>query len=129
MIYKSYHCCSDKAIQEILERSRRNNAKKDITGCLLYSDKLFVQYLEGNRRDLETLYAKIECDSRHSEINQISIGPLHVRIFPTWAMGAQSTQKHDFNLIHELEQKSEVESVLNGPNNFAVLHQIKKLFE
>lgn len=107
MIYKSYHSCSEKVIQEILESSRQHNAEKNITGCLLYSDGIFVQYLEGNRRDLEELYNKIKTDERHSDVKEITVGPLHERLFPTWAMGARCTRKHDFNLIHDLDQRPE----------------------
>ncbi len=129
MIYKSCHSCSEKVIQEILESSRQHNAEKNITGCLLYSDGIFVQYLEGNRRDLEELYDRIKADERHFEVKEISIGPLRHRLFPTWVMGARCAKVHDFNIIHELEEKAQIEGVLNGPNNLMVLHQIKKLFQ
>jgi len=39
--------CDDSEIDKILDSAKRNNPGLDITGVLLYTEKKFIQYLEG----------------------------------------------------------------------------------
>ncbi|NCN23759.1 MAG: BLUF domain-containing protein, partial [Gallionella sp.] len=52
LIYISYanSVMSEEEIQAILEKSKINNASKQITGLLMYSERYFFQCLEGERR-------------------------------------------------------------------------------
>ena len=77
---------TEKIISEIIETSRKNNSRKDITGCLLYHDRVFLQLLEGKKEAVNELYEIIKKDERHSNITLIIEEDLTQQIFPNWSM-------------------------------------------
>ena len=54
------------ALEELLAQARANNARLGITGLLLYGEGAFLQLLEGPRQSVESLYATIREDPRHT---------------------------------------------------------------
>lgn len=74
-------------IYEILHEARAYNSKHNITGCLLYLDGHFMQYLEGQKTAVQTVMEIINVDPRHYSINNIIQGPTQKRLFRTWSMG------------------------------------------
>ena len=77
---------SEKLIFDILETSRKNNSSKDITGCLLYHNNVFLQLLEGNKEDLSELFETLKKDTRHSNITLIIKDNIEKRMFSGWSM-------------------------------------------
>ncbi|PQJ78686.1 BLUF domain-containing protein [Polaribacter porphyrae] len=77
---------TESKLNEILEPSRINNSKKNITGCLLYHNKVFLQLLEGKRDIIHQLYKKIQKDKRHSNVTLIIEEDIKKRMFPGWSM-------------------------------------------
>ncbi|WP_124981524.1 BLUF domain-containing protein [Nonlabens xiamenensis] len=77
----------EKAINEIVEKSRENNAKFGITGCLVYYQDSFYQILEGERRDILQLYDNILKDERHNQVSLLWKGDKSVRLFKDWSLG------------------------------------------
>ena len=73
-------------IQEMLEKARPYNSEQGITGCLLYHQGEFLQYLEGNQIRVLQLFDKIKNDPRHSDIELISHGERPNRWFKDWEM-------------------------------------------
>lgn len=73
-------------IQEMLEKARSFNNQNRITGCLLYYEGEFLQYLEGSRMKVLNLYETIKNDSRHSEITLLSHCNISAREFDSWEM-------------------------------------------
>jgi len=73
-------------LYELLEWSRAKNARLGITGILLYKSGRFMQLLEGEREIVETVYAAICTDSRHSGVVTINSGEIELREFPHWSM-------------------------------------------
>jgi hypothetical protein len=73
-------------IREILAASRRNNARDDVTGWLLFSAGCFAQVLEGPKDAVEAAFERIQCDERHNEITVLQSGPIEARDFPDWSM-------------------------------------------
>ena len=122
--------CSDQEIPKILESSNKNNGKDDITGVLLYSDKKFLQVLEGETKAITELYDHIQKDTRHKNVMMISLAPIKERSFPSWQMGSREVAK-DFSFLsnmNEQEQK-EFNKILNGEENNKAIKLINKLFE
>ena len=73
---------------ELLEQARANNTRSGITGLLLYDNKgTFIQALEGDDEQVDSLYEKILQDSRHSNLSRISRRAIETRTFPDWKMG------------------------------------------
>lgn len=73
-------------VQRLLVTARHRNLELGITGSLLFMDGCFAQILEGQEDDLDTLYADICRDTRHSEVALLSRHPLDKRAFPGFAM-------------------------------------------
>ncbi|NIA70760.1 BLUF domain-containing protein [Pelagibius litoralis] len=74
-------------LETILSTARNANAAKGITGMLLYVERQFLQYLEGEQEAVETLYRNIEKDPRHSGVIRLFAGPCARRVFADWSMG------------------------------------------
>ncbi|MBW8245161.1 BLUF domain-containing protein [Muricauda oceani] len=56
----------------LLEQSRNNNIRDNITGCLIYYMGGFIQVLEGDRTKVLELYEKIKLDKRHKNVHMFS---------------------------------------------------------
>jgi hypothetical protein len=76
---------------DILSVARRKNAEHGISGFLLRSDTLFLQYIEGPDRDLMQLMDNIRHDPRHSDIVAYPVEHAQGRRFPRWSMGYSFT--------------------------------------
>lgn len=74
-------------LNQIIVTSRRNNAREDLTGLLLYHQQRFFQVLEGPTRTLQTCLARIAGDNRHHGIQIIDRAAASERAFPQWQMG------------------------------------------
>jgi hypothetical protein len=78
---------------ELLTQARTFNDEHDITGLLLYSPGeggekgTFVQFLEGNRRNVQSLYVRISRDHRHTDCTLLKEGTHFQRRFAEWTMG------------------------------------------
>jgi hypothetical protein len=68
--------------------SYENNAKRGVTGMLLYKEGNFMQVLEGDEREVRIVfYEKISADTRHKDIIVLLQGSVAERQFSDWAMG------------------------------------------
>ena len=74
-------------LEEIHRVSLRNNTRDAITGMLLFSGDQVLQVLEGERRDVERTYARIQADGRHRDLLLISQLPVPERQFADWSTG------------------------------------------
>ena len=73
-------------LRAILTASRTGNPKAGITGALCLLDGVYMQYLEGDERVVEALYARIEIDPRHRAPVVLDRTFIAVREFPEWSM-------------------------------------------
>jgi hypothetical protein len=125
--------CTDIEIQKILDSCKKNNPSLDITGILLYSDKKFIQLVEGESKTLNQLYDKIKQDSRHENCMLISYGPIKSKAFPSWHMGSRSIagSEVDFKTVISDDDKKIFSDLLAGKeekNGERVLGLLKKFF-
>ena len=74
-------------LNELLAQCRKNNAKRGITGMLLYKDGNFMQVLEGEETAVRSIYAKISGDPRHKGEILLQQGTEEERQFLGWSMG------------------------------------------
>ena len=72
---------SDAQIAQLIRDSRVRNELHGITGILLHVKDTFFQVLEGPSEVVETLYAKILMDPRHTRITRIIFEPIPRRYF------------------------------------------------
>lgn len=76
-----------KLLSDILEKSRRDNPARGITGVLCVSDDVFIQVLEGGRDEVCELYNAIVRDKRHKKIRLLAYEEIEQRKFGGWTMG------------------------------------------
>lgn len=77
---------SEAELELLLRHAREQNAKLQITGLLLYSAGNFMQYLEGDRQPLKSVFDTIARDPRHRRIVTIMDEPIESREFSEWSM-------------------------------------------
>ena len=106
----------DDQIQGLLEVSRRNNATVNVSGMLLYYEGSFLQYIEGEKEDVMSLYARIADDRRHHGLFVLDSDTIDDRAVSAWTMGynrldaAQQKLLGSFDLSAQaLEQALDVE--------------------
>ncbi len=74
-------------IEEIGVISSQNNKEANITGSLVYFEKLFFQIIEGDDEAVDQLYGRIVNDPRHSDILRLKTEyDIQERLFPDWFM-------------------------------------------
>ena len=76
----------DKVLDRILEQSKRNNEKNQITGALICRSDLYLQYLEGPAHKIDFIYSKIKLDNRHTDVKLLEDTRSKRRLFANWAM-------------------------------------------
>jgi len=75
------------ALDRILEKSRRNNLPRGITGLLCYSNGNFVQVLEGGRGPVSALLGTLYTYNRHTGLQLLMFEEIGERYFGNWTMG------------------------------------------
>jgi len=79
----------------ILEKSSTNNKKLHITGVLCQGSGLWMQVLEGERAQVNILYARIMTDRHHKNVQLLSIEEIESRRFGQWSMALVYLSKDD----------------------------------
>ena len=79
----------DDRLADLLTQCRRNNARWDVTGLLIYAGGNFIQALEGDERIVCDLYATIRKDERHDNVRRVLTNCASYRDFPDWWMAYQ----------------------------------------
>ncbi|MFK8013927.1 MAG: BLUF domain-containing protein [Gammaproteobacteria bacterium] len=88
-ISKSAQEFDDATLGKLMRHSRRNNARRDITGLLVMQPPRFIQVLEGAPEVVRALVEVIECDTRHTNFEVVSERAIRDREFGCWRMGCQ----------------------------------------
>ena len=79
----------------VLEKSNANNKKQNITGILCQGSGLWMQVLEGERNQVNTLYSQIMADRHHQNVQLLSIEEITSRRFGQWSMALVYLSKDD----------------------------------
>ena len=112
-------------VAQILETSRRNNAKVDVTGALLFNAGAFAQVLEGPQRAIESTFERIQRDVRHGDVTVLQCGPAEDRGFSNWSMGFVGRSAAGRALWDGIAVESGFDlSRLNGDAVFTMLHEL-----
>lgn len=121
LIYRSVAKPSFKSseVQKMLSGAREYNRKMGITGCLLYYNGEFIQYLEGNQIKVLGLFDKIKKDKRHTDIELISYGEREEREFEKWEMAYEDFFGENDQITY---LKLLVSSYFDAPDKAASLH-------
>ncbi|MBK5214414.1 MAG: BLUF domain-containing protein [Flavobacteriaceae bacterium] len=74
-------------LEEFFSYVKTKNIFRNITGLLLYNEGTFLQVLEGEIDDINTLLSKIEKDERHNQITVIMHREINHRFFESYQTG------------------------------------------
>ena len=91
-------------VQQILAVSKRNNWRLDITGCLLFSGRHFVQTLEGKAEELRPLLVRLKADPRHQDVLVLLDHTVQRRLYGSWSMA----------YLYRLDLVDELDALLSG---------------
>jgi hypothetical protein len=91
LIYISERCSldGDEVINDIKLQAEKNNQKLNITGALLFNERYFLQYIEGEVNSVNTLYTAICSDTRHSNVRLLLRKGIEKRDFSRWSLGVK----------------------------------------
>ena len=76
----------------LVETARRKNALRGVTGMLLFHEGQFLQLLEGEKREVESVFHLVERDPRHRAIRVLFAEEAAERQFPDWTMGFEKLE-------------------------------------
>ena len=79
----------------ILEQSNSYNKKENITGVLCQGSGLWMQVLEGERHQVNVLYARIMASRHHNNVELLSMEEITQRQFGKWSMALVHLSKDD----------------------------------
>ena len=79
----------------ILEKSTAHNKKENITGVLCQGSGLWLQVLEGERSQVNFLYARIMSARTHRNVEMLSMEEITHRRFGQWSMALVYLSKDD----------------------------------
>lgn len=79
----------------ILEQSNVYNKKENITGVLCQGSGLWMQVLEGERHQVNVLYARIMASRHHNNVELLSMEEITQRQFGKWSMALVHLSKDD----------------------------------
>ena len=79
----------------ILEKSSIYNKGENITGILCQGSGLWMQVLEGERHQVNALYARIMASRHHHHVELLSMEEITHRQFGQWSMALVHLSKDD----------------------------------
>ena len=88
-------------VARILAKSRANNRHAPLTGVLYFGDGCFFQCLEGDTESVEALYAKLQLDDRHTDMQLLSCKSIDRLSFADWSMKYVVVEKDIERLLRD----------------------------
>lgn len=89
----------EREVAAILEASRRNNPRADVTGALMFNAGCFGQVLEGPQPAVEATFERIQNDLRHGDVTLLALEPIEARSFPDWSMAYVGARAGSYDAI------------------------------
>jgi hypothetical protein len=85
---------TDQLLLDILVNADRRNRTRGISGLLLYSQNRFMQLIEARQQEtVDALFAKIEQDARHTNVEVLLRQACSEFHMAAWAMGFSMKSK------------------------------------
>ena len=73
------------SLERLVAGAEVKNAAYGITGFLCFKE-VFIQYFEGEAKEVDALFATIKADARHKILNCLAFDNIECRQFPNWRM-------------------------------------------
>jgi hypothetical protein len=112
-------------LDSIMVKSRAHNPRAGVTGILCYSNSLFLQVLEGSRREVSHLYNRIANDKRHKDVEILYYEEVTERLFSNWTMGQVNLNKVNPSTLLKYSEKPELDPyAVAGKMSMALLDEL-----
>jgi hypothetical protein len=120
---------SKEDLLEILNKSRENNERENITGILLYKDGSIMQVLEGDAEDVERRYAIISRDPRHKDVILVGEAEISERQFGDWTMGFRDLADSQLESLKGYNQSLNIPLTLKDfSNSMGAARELVQMF-
>lgn len=73
--------------EAILQQARKHNADSAITGALCYGYGIYLGAMEGERSQINRIYAEVLRDERHAHAQLLYFSEISERTFAHWPLG------------------------------------------
>lgn len=83
-------------LDELMSKFYLNNLKYDISGLLLYSERNVIQYIEGEKDNIEKLYDNIKNDTIHKLVFLLHKKEIQKRLFTEWKANVKYIEYNKF---------------------------------
>ncbi|RYY06510.1 MAG: BLUF domain-containing protein [Sphingobacteriaceae bacterium] len=124
LIYSSYARIefNQADLKVLLIQSREKNKQSGVSGMLLFLNGKFIQFLEGEEKEIKSLYAKISQDKRHTSVVLLKEGTTDQRLFTNWSMAFSSVTPEELANEEGLEK-------INSPFALQVFTKLSSNFQ
>ena len=114
-----------KVIDSILAQSRAHNPALGITGILVYSEGIFLQAIEGGRKQVSELYGFITKDPRHTDVVLLHYEEITERRYGSWTMGQVNLAKVNASVLLKYSETAELNPYsVSGAVSLALLEEL-----
>jgi hypothetical protein len=114
-------------VQTIMDSAREHNVNNGITGILCYGGGIYLQALEGGRRQVNELYSHIVKDKRHTEVVLLHYEEITERRFGSWTIGQVNLSKLNTSVILKYSEKPELDPYsVSGAMAIALLEELMR---
>ncbi len=103
-------------VDAILDTARSRNSEEHITGVLFFDGESFIQILEGPDEKVENIFALIEADRRHENVQSVYKGKILNRSFADWSMGYKFISPLT-DQLHEYDWETHIVETTAGSSN------------
>ncbi|WP_426103553.1 BLUF domain-containing protein [Massilia sp. TSP1-1-2] len=113
------------AVQNIMQKSHAYNPSNGVTGILCHSEKVYMQVLEGGRDAINSLYAKILCDERHTDVVLLHYEEIGERHYAGWTMGQANLSKVNASVLLRFCDLPDIDPhAMSGKNSLALIDEL-----
>lgn len=99
---KAVYPFNDASLYNLLTEAQSNNERSSVTGFLQYKNNHFLQYLEGSEVSVLDLMKKIDQDTRHTVLRQVSLKEFTDRRFDNWHMRYWKENEFKYFMLSDL---------------------------
>lgn len=111
--------------ESILDSARKYNISNGITGILCYGGGIYLQAIEGGRKQVNELYGHIVRDPRHKDVVLLHYSEIRERRFGGWTMGQVNLSKLNTSIVLKYSEQPELDPyAVSGDVSLALLEEL-----
>lgn len=116
---------AEEETDSILDSSRQHNSANGITGILCYGGGIYLQAIEGGRKQVNELYGHILRDARHKDVVLLHYQEITERRFGGWTMGKVNLSKLNTSIVLKYSEQPELDPYsVSGLVSLALLEEL-----